>query len=132
MLAKKIKNRKKKSVKDLFFSFLILIFIFAIIGFLFFSNLKINRKRAELAKTIEGLEKEFQFLKERNEQLKSGIFQIETDDYWEAKLYEQGFKKPGEEAIIIIPPEKEKEAKDTERSEEEKNFWKNLLETFGF
>jgi len=103
----------------LFYSLLAL-FLLVIAGFLVFSNLKINQKRAELTSKIEELRKEVQLLEETNERLKSGIFQTESDAYWEAKLYEQGYKKPGEEAIVVLPPEEESSL---EGPVEEKKWW---------
>jgi len=102
------------------FSSLLALFLLLIAGFLVFSNLKINQKRAELKNRIEELRKEVELLEKRNEELKSGIFQTESDAYWEAKLYEQGYKKPGEEAIVVLPPEEEASL---EKPAEEKKWW---------
>ncbi len=102
------------------FSSLLALFLLLIAGFLVFSNLKINQKRAELKNRIEELRKEVELLEKRNEELKSGIFQTESDAYWEAKLYEQGYKKPGEEAIVVLPPEEESSL---EKPTEEKKWW---------
>lgn len=120
MIAKNRKIKRAGKFKDMLFSSLLALFLLLIAGFLVFSNLKINQKRAELASKIEELRKEVELLEERNEQLKSGIFQTESDDYWEAKLYEQGYKKPGEEAIVVLPPEEESSL---EEPAEEKKWW---------
>jgi cell division protein FtsB len=120
MIAKNRKIKRPGKFKDIFFSSLLALFLLLIAGFLVFSNLKINQKRAELTSKIEELRKEVELLEERNEQLKSGIFQTESDDYWEAKLYEQGYKKPGEEAIVVLPPEEESPSEETA---EEKKWW---------
>jgi cell division protein FtsB len=120
MIAKNRKRKRPGKFKDIFFSSLLALFLLLIAGFLVFSNLKINQKRAELTSKIEELRKEVELLEERNEQLKSGIFQTESDDYWEAKLYEQGYKKPGEEAIVVLPPEEESPSEETA---EEKKWW---------
>lgn len=120
MIAKNRKIKRAGKFKDMLFSSLLALFLLLIAGFLVFSNLKINQKRAELASKIEELRKEVELLEERNEQLKSGIFQTESDDYWEARLYEQGYKKPGEEAIVVLPPEEESSL---EEPAEEKKWW---------
>ena len=128
MIAKNRKIKKTGKSWNIFFSILIGIFFLGLVGFLVVSNLKINQKRAELINKIEELKKETQLLEKKNEELKAGIFQTESDVYWEAKLYEQGYKKPGEEAVVVLPPA----GKDETTVPKEKNFWENLLEKFGF
>ena len=139
MIAKNRKIKKDKRFQSIFFSVLIGVFLFAVIGFFIVSNLRISQKRGELVEKIEELKKEVQLLEERNEQLKSGITQTESDAYWEAKIREQGYKKPGEEAIVVIPPE---EKNDSTGSGENnifenllnfiRNFWESLSEKIGF
>lgn len=128
MLAKKKRIKKGGNSQNIFFSILIGVFLFGIVGFLLFSNLKINQKRTELIDKIEEIKKEIHLLEERNEQLKAGILQTESDAYWEARLYEQGYKKPGEEAVVVLPSE----GKDETAVPKEKNFWENLLQKIGF
>lgn len=128
MLAKKKRIKKGGNFQNIFFSILIGVFLFGIVGFFVVSNLKINQKRAELIDKIEEIKKEIHLLEERNEQLKTGILQTESDAYWEARLYEQGYKKPGEEAVVVLPPE----GKDETAVPKEKNFWENLLQKIGF
>jgi cell division protein FtsB len=139
MIAKKKKIKKDKKFHNLFFSVIIGVFLFAVIGFFIVSNLQINKKWGELTDKIEELKKDVALLEERNEQLKLGITQTESDVYWEEKLREQGYKKPGEEAVVIIPPE----GNDDNSGSGEKNifsdvlgalsnFWKSLSEKMGF
>jgi len=136
MLPKNRKTKKDGTYQNIIFSISIGIFLLAIVGFLVVSNLKINQKRAELTEKIEELERDIRLFSERNEQLKAGIARTESDDYWEAKLYEQGYRKPGEETIVIIPPtEGEEEVKATKEKSFKENLsqiWENLLQKFGF
>jgi cell division protein FtsB len=125
MLAKKRKIKKKNNLKDLFFLITIVFIFVGFVGFLAFSNLRINQKRAELREKIEELERGIEFFEKRNEELRTGILETETDPYWQARLYEQGFKKPGEQAIVIIPPE---EKQDYSSDSQEKVFFENLLD----
>jgi len=82
---------------------------------------------------IEDLKKDITLLEDRNEQLKQGITQAETDAYWEEKLREQGYKKPGEEAIVIIPPGENSNSESGEDNlfssvwQSLNNFWKGLF-----
>ena len=73
----------------------------------------------------EELQKEIDELSKRNEELKNGISQTQSSDYQEEKLYEQGYKKPGEEVVVVLPP-KEGEKGETEK----KNFWQKIWERF--
>jgi len=102
------------------------IFLFIIIGFLIFTNLKINRRRQEILSQIEFLKKEIQILEEKSANLKSGISQLGEQSYWEEKIREQGYKKPGEEVVAIkkVITEEEKEP------EKEKNLLEKFLEFF--
>ena len=47
---------------------------------------------------------------------------------WEEKAREQGYKKPGEEQVVVLPPEEENQTP----LEEEKSFWQRILEKLGF
>ena len=128
MIAKKKKIEKGSVLKKVFYSALIGIFLFVTVGFLVISNFKINQRRGELISQIEELDREIQVLQERNENLKAGIVQAETDIYWEEKLREQGYKKPGEEQVVVLPPENGKATSTVE----EKNIFEKFLEKIGF
>lgn len=96
----------------------------ATIGFLVFSNLNISRKRAKLNAQITSLKKEIQVLEEKSKELQAGIIKSEDESYWEEKIREQGYKKPGEEVTVVLPPENPP----TEEKKEEKGFWQKLLD----
>lgn len=84
---------------------------------------------------ISDLKKDIVLLEERNNQLKMGIAQTESDAYWEEKLREQGYKKPGEEAIVVIPPTDNNNSDSQNSSsilESLKGFWQSFLEKTGF
>lgn len=129
MIAEKRKIKRAGNFQNVFFPILIGIFVFALVGFLVISDLKINQKRTESINKIEELKKEIRLLEEKNEQLQAGIRQTtESDAYWEAKIREQGYKKPGEETVVVLPPG----GKNETVAPKEKNFWQNLLEKIGF
>ncbi len=139
MIAKKKKIKKGKRFQNVFFSVLIGVFLFGIIGFFIVSNLQMNQKRGELTDKINELKKDISLLEERNNQLKIGITETESDVYWEEKLREQGYKKPGEEAIVILPPEEKNDSANSGEKnifsnafESLSNFWKGLVEKIGF
>ncbi len=124
----KTKRIKKGSVKNIFSSVLIIISILAVVGFLIFSNLRISQRRAELRSQVEAIEKKIQLLEEKNQELRAGIIKTQSESYWEEKIREQGYKKPGEEQVVVLPPEESKE----KETKAEKSFWQKFLEEIGF
>lgn len=127
MITKKEKIRKREFRQNLFFSILIGIFLLGAVSFLVISNLRINQKRAELIDRIENLRAEIQALEGGNQQLKAGLIQTESETYWEGRAREQGYKKPGEESVVVLPPED----KGQELTEEEEGLWNKILEKLG-
>lgn len=127
MVTKKSRLRKRGNFQAVFFPALIGILVLGIISFLIVSNLGINQKRGELSSKIESLKKEIQILEEKKEKLEAGIVQTEDETYWEERLREQGYKKPGEEAVVVLPPEEREES-----IKKEKSFWQKILEKLGF
>ena len=116
--------RKESPYQTIFFSILIGIITLGLIGFLVISNWKIIQKRAELQSKIESLKKEIQIFKEKNQQLRAGILETTKESYWEEKIRQEGYKRPGEEQVVVLPPEKSQE----EEVKVEKNLWQKFLE----
>lgn len=105
MITKKEKVRKREFRQNLFFSILIGILLLGAVSFLVISNLRINQKRTELIDRIETLRTEIQALEGKNQQLKAGLIQTESEDYWKGKLYEQGYVEEGVQQVVVLPPE---------------------------
>lgn len=124
MIAKK--QKKKKSFQEIFLSVLFVFFTLAIIGLLTVSNFKIRERRKELLSQIETLEKEIQNVENKNQELKAGISESQTQDYLEKEARERlGLKKPGEEVVAIKKIQSEEEQKEVK---EEKSLWQKFLE----
>jgi len=124
MIAKK--QKKKKSFQEIFLSVLFVFFTLAIIGLLTVSNLKIRERRKELLSQIETLEKEIQNVEKKNQELKAGISESQTEDYLEKEAREKlGLKKPGEEVVAIKKIQSEEKQKE---QKEEKSLWQKILE----
>ena len=124
----KSRRFRKDSHQTIFFSILIGILLAAPIGFLTFSNLKISQRRAELTAKIEDFKKEIQILEKKNQELRAGITQTESESYWEERIREQGYKKPGEEQIVVLPPEEGEEGE----AGGQKSLLQRILEKIGF
>jgi len=126
MIAKK--QKKKKSFQEIFLSVLFVFFTLAIIGLLAVSNFKIRERRKELLAQIETLEKEIQNAEKKNQELKAGISESQTEDYLEKEAREKlGLKKPGEEVVAIKKIQSEEKQKE---QKEEKSLWQKFLEFF--
>ena len=117
MIAKFKKLKKTSSVRTIFISVLLGFLFVVVIGFLVFSNWRINQKRTELTAKVETLKEQIKTLEEKNQALRAGIVQTEEEEYWKEKLYEQGYVEKGEQQVVILPPKEE------ETQEEEKSFW---------
>lgn len=75
---------------------------------------------------INELQQDIRLLEEEKEKFESGLLQTEDAAYWEGKIREQGYKKPGEEAVVVLPPEEAEE-----KEMEAKSFWQRIKETLG-
>jgi hypothetical protein len=121
------KRKKENKLQEAVFPVILGVIFVGIVSFLVISDLRINQKRSEMLETIKGLEEEIEFLETEKETLESGLIQTEDTTYWEEKLRDQGYKKPGEEAVVVLPAEEgagEKESQD-------KSFWDKVKETLG-
>ena len=107
MVAKIKKISKRGNYKDTVISVLLLAIFLGAIGFFIFSSWKISQKRSEMASRIESLQSELEELEEKSENLRSGINEAQTDYYWEERAREQGYKKPGEETVVVLPSEEQ-------------------------
>ena len=105
MIADFKKVKKRGTLKSIFFSIFLGLIFLATISFLVFSNWKINQKRTELQNKIDNLKKEIENLETKKTDLEAGISQTAEEIYWEEKIREQGYKKPGEEQVVVLPPE---------------------------
>lgn len=124
----KRKNLKKTPGPDLFVLFFLGVLIVGALGFFIFSNFRISRKKAELQGQIQLLQKEIQAAEEKNQQLKAGIAETQSEANLEKEAREKlNLKKPGEEVAVILP------AKETPPVEPKKeNFWQKILKKWGF
>ena len=114
--------KRKRINKGKTLNLLLNFFLLILTGLFVFSNIKIAFKRKEIEKEIEELEKEISRLNEENAILKQGIEKNKSEEYWEEKLREQGYKKPGE-VLVIIKKEETKESAPLPQS-----FWNNIIE----
>lgn len=125
------KNKKLKKGKNWEQPVVVIVFValsLGLIGLLIFSNFRINQRRGELLKQIGDLDMEIRLLEENNTQLKEGIEEAQKDSHWEEKIREQGYKKPGEEQVVVLPPSETNQ----ETTQTQKGLWQNILDKIGF
>jgi len=112
------------------FTFLFFLAV-GIVGFLVFTNWRINEKRVDLRERINILNREIQSLEQEVAGLEAGLIHTETDDFQIEKLYREGYFPEGAVPIVVLPPEEEITEKE-EEVPEAKNLWQKFLETLGF
>lgn len=115
--------RKRQERESKVFSTILILLVSIIAGLLIFSNWKIAKKRKELTAKIKNLKATIEVLEERNKKLKEGISKTEKESFWEAKIREQGYQKPGETVVVI-----KKESQGQESEVASKNLWGKFLE----
>ena len=90
MIPKNKKNKNESQWSSIFFSIILLIIMFAMVGFLVVSNWRISSKRADLRARIIELQQEIQDLEKEKQGLQAGIQQVAEDEYTEEKIRNQG------------------------------------------
>ena len=124
------KRKKRNSTFQNILVAAVFLFIFGGgIGFMSYQNIKINQKRGELQGKLQFLQAQAGQLSVRKTELEKQIGEIESEEYQEKILREQGlYKKEGEEVVTILPPEVVSgELKGTEKQE---RAWWNPLTWF--
>ena len=129
MITKSRKIKRGASYQTVMYSIVLLLLLSVAIGFLVYSNWRINKRRTELISKIQYLQQEIQISEKKNQELKSGILQSSNQSYLEEIARSNlGLKKPGEEVVVVLPPP-EKEQKE---ATEENNFWQKILDRIKF
>ena len=121
-------RRRNRSGQTVFFSVILGILLLTTIAFLFISGWRVNRERAQIEAKLKTLRENIQALEEKNQALKQELPQAQTQDYLEKKLREQGYQKPGEEAVVVLPPEGES----TESKTQIMSSWQKFLSIIKF
>ena len=123
-------TKKRKKENSAFQNILVAaVFLFIFgggIGFMSYQNIKINQKRGELEEKLQSLQAQAGQLSARKTELERQIGEIESEEYQEKLLREQGlYKKEGEEVVTVLPPEAAS-VEFEEAVEQERTWWNPL------
>ena len=121
MVAKFKKNQK--SSQTVFFSLLLGVLVFSIVGFLIVANWKINQKRSKLTAQIESLYEEIRVLTEQQGQLQAQVSQ--TSNLEKEARERLNLKKAGEEVVVVLPAEEQ-------NTRVEQSFWQEIWDKIKF
>ena len=127
MISNKPKIRKEGKFQSIFIQFLIGILFLAVVVFFINSNFRLIQKRGDMNNQISDLEDEIALLQDAKDRFEQGLMDTEEAAYWEERLREQGYKKPGEETVVVLPSEES----NAEEEVETKSFWDRLKSFFG-
>ncbi len=119
-------KRKTSSWQTILFSTILTILLAITIIFLLVSSWRVTAQRTELNKQLKTLQENVRELEEKNKELKLELPQTQTPDYLEKKIREQGYKKPGEEVAVVVPPQNS-----LSEDAKPKGFWQDLWQRLG-
>ncbi|MDP2637365.1 MAG: hypothetical protein Q8P03_02005 [bacterium] len=118
----KLRKRKSSAFQSHLFLVAFFVIFFSVIGFLGFQNLRMYQKRVELSNIAKDIKEQIAALEQRKQALQAGILEVESVEYQEKVLREQGlYQKPGEEVVTILPLENSEE----ETNQEPERVWWN-------
>ena len=123
MIAKN-KENKKKGVKYIFLSLVIIIGFVILIVILINANTRVTEKRNQYISRISELKQEIEETENRKEELEKALAQVGSRESLEKIAREQlGMKNPGEEVVVISKEEEDYSSERSLEDEEKKNFW---------
>lgn len=136
MITNSLKNKKRGSLKNTFYSLLFLFLLLTILVYLAVTNIKIMARREKLSLIIADLEKEIKMLEKNNEELKAKMSQLGSREYLEKVAREQfNLKAPGEKVVVIYKDNKETEKKELDNfseNKEQKEKWFDIKKIWNF
>ncbi|OHA68197.1 MAG: hypothetical protein A3J68_00885 [Candidatus Wildermuthbacteria bacterium RIFCSPHIGHO2_02_FULL_48_16] len=120
-LRTQFRKTRSLSARSAVFLFVFLGIFLGVVGFLAFQNLRIYQKRSELSNIAKELKAQVSALEQRKLQLEAGIVEVQSVEYQEKVLREQGlYQKPGEEVVTVLSPEQSQEQ---DKKQETRVWW---------
>ena len=119
LMVPKFKKNKKRSLDSVTFPVFLGILLLVVIGLLLISNWKIGSRRSELDSQQQYLGAQLKALQEKKDQLQQQVSEASQTDYLETEARERfNLKKPGEQAVTIIPPDSSEP-----KTQNQKEWW---------
>ena len=125
MIARSIKfGKKRKRVFEGAVVSAVFVGVFVLVmGFFIFQNVAIGQKRSGLEERLGELQAQMAELSSQKAALEENVEDIQTQEYQEKVLREQGlYKKEGEQVVTVLPPEAPAESASVEE-EKERKWW---------
>jgi len=122
------KNKKSLGqLKNKLFPVVIAISVLIVSVTMIVANFRLNQRKEQLLERFEYLKKEIEIAEQKNEELTQQGIQGAQEDFIEKEARERlNLQKPGEKVVVVLPPENAVE------KQEQKNWWKKILEFFKF
>ncbi|OHA62788.1 MAG: hypothetical protein A2748_00145 [Candidatus Wildermuthbacteria bacterium RIFCSPHIGHO2_01_FULL_45_20] len=118
-------QRKHLAKRKVIFSILFVGLSCLVILFFSYQNIKLNAKRSDLKERAEQFQASLEDMEHEKEKLAQKETLIQTQEYQEKVLREQGlYKKHGEEVVTVLASDNANGEADS-ASEEEKRIWWN-------
>lgn len=110
----------KETKQSIAFPLVLIALVLLLVVFLAVSNFRISQKRVQLNAQIESLQQEISDLQAKKFSLEVQTLQSSQESYLEQEARERfNLKKPGEQVVTVLPPEK----KENTVPEETKKWW---------
>ena len=127
------KIKKEKFSAGPFWEITSVVFVLVLVGFLFFSNIKINQRKAEVANQISSLQNEINDFQKKNDQLKLQISKGLDEEYVERVARQDlGLQRQGESVVGFIFPPSAKEAQENQKLWQPGSLLQGLRNAWGW
>lgn len=122
-------------MKSFFSKFILPFLLLGLVAVLGFGTAKQAKRNYDLHAEVSGLEQEISALDERNNELRAQIDNFQDPSTIDKEARKRlNLKKDGEEVVIILPPQGEKNIEITEEAEQEpekqNSFWQIIKSWF--
>ena len=108
---------------------IIVVSLIIVLSFLIVSDFKLLHKKIKTGDQVKILQEKVNDLTGINDDLKNKLNASFNEEYIEKVLREKGiYKKPNEEAVVIIPSNQGVSSSASVTSKQGKNFWQRILD----
>lgn len=114
--------QQKRKVRQIIYSKWSLLFLAVIVILLAKGNWGVIRKELGSRQNLNNVEKELLLVKEKETELRSNIYKLNTPEGVESEIRSRfSVKKPGEEVVLIVEP-----SNSTSTQDQSNSFWSKI------